>query len=246
MVSRSRCFDMATAKRLLAGSSPSIDGAIKEGAWVGLEDYSTYDLGALEHFTAHMKEVEALELGFRILCPAGALALAQLPQGFLFIPHLWRLDEATAAILGEQSFRRERIRCFGIEEPLTPAAAFAVAGGLSPLPEGTCDSPLHLSLPSISEEVARALRVHAHELYLSISEETLAPSAAGALAHHAGYFLMLFVANELPADAIVALRSNPSKRVTCRPITQTEIAYTVSQDLGEWLAAMNPSREVRA
>ena len=131
--------------------------------------------------------------------------------GILEFTNLIRIDDDAAYALGGWEFHGRPIRTLNIASPLSVKAARGLVGKAPP--DDSCDRPLDISLPSLTQDVAKMLRRHTHELGLEIRDEELAPEVAEVLAGHAGYELRITVSREISKAALSALSLNRNKRI---------------------------------
>lgn len=171
--------------------------------WLDITQYSTYDQQALEWLASALPEAMSLRIGFRLLAVAAAETLSTIACSFFELTNLHELDADVAAHLHRNQECRP-IRDMWIE---TPVGAAVIA---NLLPQNV-DTPLGLSLPSLSDTEAHALVAHNHELSLKVRNAPLSHSAAQILSNHTGYHLSLEVLENLTPELWEGLESNPAK-----------------------------------
>ena len=212
-------LDMAAAQLILSEQSPLLQRRDSSGAALDLGKYSDYTQVALQHLVDRVGRVDVAHLwaGFRYLTQDGALTLTTLPLDYCCLIDLVRLDEQAASIIGNWDRTYRPMFYLVAQEPLSESVASNFISGLtsgSLVPDISHAPTVTLSLPSVSAEVARALRLHDHMLDLCIRDEPLSPSAARELALHAGWHLTLEIAKTMPYKSILALTSNPDKIIS--------------------------------
>lgn len=206
-------LDLQTVDAILSGESsylstfpqfdlPSLD----------LSNFRRCSDSALDRLVSHIGPLDYFFFGVEDLPLGHALKLRRLKIGFLTLPNLVSLDDDAAYALGGWEFGSKPIRTFDITRPISAKAARGLVGKAPPAE--SCDSPLHISLLSLSPDVADALRQHTHELSLSIRDGELTPEVAEILAKHDGYELQIWLPHKISEEAQIALSRNPSKRIS--------------------------------
>lgn len=228
------CLDMEAARAIVSGTSPFLTSEF-EKPWLDLADFLTYELDALKYLVANIGELELASFGFRRLTLEGARTLAQIPVSYFILGDLATLDEQVASVIGGWNRASRPIRCLNVQTPLSVEVARALMAGAIPLTEETCDTPIDLSLPSISVDVAGVLRHQTHEFYIRIRDEPLSAEVAAELAQHTGYSLWLYLARGLSAEAMAALSSNPAKRIALAPVDEPPCVHLELESIN-WFA----------
>lgn len=220
-------LDDQTLDEILSGRSPYLEQHGDNARWLMLGTFRHAADDMLEHLAGGMQNLEGIELGINQLSPRAAKALLGMNIGFLFLTGLRGLDEQAAFVLGACPFDARPIRHLWLGEPISERAAAWLVG--VPPPEDDCDSPLTVSVPSITLPVAQALSRHTHELYLEVRNEMLSPDVAVALSGHAGYSLTLDCNCGFSDETLHGLSGNPGKRI--RKVSQRNRAYVVDHDM---------------
>ncbi|MDP1525684.1 MAG: hypothetical protein Q8M20_07730 [Rhodocyclaceae bacterium] len=204
-------LDSQALDRMLSGGSGYLEHSGDNTRWLMLGDFTHASVDVLERLAAGMPNIEGIELGLNRLSPHGAKVLLGMTTGFLMLTDLHALDEQTAIVLGACPFDNRPIRHLRLGMPISAQTAAGLVG--APPPEGYCDRPLAVSVPSINLPVAQALAHHTHELYLEVRDQPLSPDVATALSGHAGYNLTLDCDGGFTHETLRALSGNLAKRV---------------------------------
>lgn len=206
-------LDLQTVDAILSGESTYLTLHQHSNLpWLDLSDFRSCADTALDRLVSDIGPLEYFWLGIEDLPLGHALKLRRLKTGLLALPHLIGLDDDAAYALGAWEFGGRPIRTLDIGSPLSVKAARGIVGKAPP--KDMCDSPLHLSLPSLSPMVADCLRQHTHELSVGIRDDELTPEVAEILAKHDGYELQIWLPRRISEAAQLALSGNPSKRVS--------------------------------
>lgn len=209
------------------GESPYLELPGEDIRWLMLGGFTRAKDNVLEMLAAGTMQVEGIELGLKRLSPRAARALLIMKVEFLFLTGLDELNEQAAFLLGAYPFEFRPIRNLRLRKPISAQAAALLVG--EPPPEGSCDRPLTVSVPSITLSVAQALARHTHELYLEVRDQPLSPEVAAVLANHAGYSLTLDCDCGFSDETLQALSGNPDKRI--RKMGQRNRVYVVDHDM---------------
>lgn len=220
-------LDDETLAAILSGSGPYLEQSCDGARWLNLGGFSHANDDVLESLAASIQNFEGIELGLRQLSPGIATALQRMNIGILALTGLHFLDEQAAFVLGSWSFDTRPIRHLRLRVPVSAQAAAWLVG--EPPPEGACDRPLTVSVPSITLPVAQALSRHTHELYLEVREQVLSPDVAAVLCSHTGYSLTLDSDCGFSDEMLRALSSNHRKRI--RKLSQRNRVYVVDHDM---------------
>lgn len=206
-------LDLQTVDAILSGESTYLTLHQHSNLpWLDLSDFRSCTDTALDRLVSDIGPLEYFWLGIEDLPLGHALKLRRLKIGLLALPNLISLDDDAAYALGGWEFGGRPIRTLDIGSPLSVKAARGIVGKAPP--KDMCDSPLHLSLPSLSPMVADCLRQHTHELSVGIRDDELTPEVAEILAKHDGYELQIWLPRRISEAAQLALSGNPSKRVS--------------------------------
>lgn len=220
-------LDDQTLDEILSGRSPYLEQHCDDAVWLMLGNFSHVADDALDRLAAGMRNLEGIELGINQLSPRAAKVLLGMNVDFLCLTGLQCLDEQAAFVLGACTFDVRPIRHLRLGEPISERAAAWLVGE-SP-PEDSCDSPLTVSVPSITLPAALALSRHTHELYLEVRDEMLSPEVAAVLSGHAGYSLTLDCDCGFSDETLQALAGNQGKRT--RKMGQRNRVYVVDHDM---------------
>ena len=220
-------FDDQTLDDILSGRSPYLEQHCDDALWLMLGTFRHVADDLLERLATRMQNLEGIELGINQLSPRAAKALLEMNIDFLFLTGLRGLNEQAAFVLGACPFDARPIRHLRLDEPISEHAAAWLVG--EPPPEDCCDSPLTVSVPSITLPAALALSRHTHELYLEVRDEMLSPEVAAVLSGHAGYSLTLDCECGFSDETLQALAGNQGKRT--RKMGQRNRVYVVDHDM---------------
>lgn len=206
-------LDLQTVNTILSGESSYLSTFPQsELPSLDLSNFRSCSDAALDCLVSRIGPLEYFWFGVEDLPLGHALKLRRLKIGLLALPNLISLDDDAAYALGGWEFGSKPIRTFDIDRPISAKAARGLVG--KALPAESCDSPFGISLPSLSTDVADALRQHTHELSISIRNEELTPEVAEILAKHDGYELQIWLPHSISEAAQLALSRNPSKRIS--------------------------------
>lgn len=220
-------IDIQTLDSILAGNSSYLDLLTDGSRWLTLGNFTYCSDFVLNRLVSGVQTVEGIELGLRDLSPTAASILSRLETQFVFLTGLGCLREATAGVLGKWPLASRPIRHLRIAEPISERSATLLVG--RPPPIDRCDSPLTVSVPSITLPVAQALSRHTHELYLEVRDEMVSPDIAKVLSGHGGYSLTLDCACGFSDETLQALFGNPGKRT--RKVSQRNRVYVVDHEM---------------
>ncbi len=220
-------LDNQTLDAILSGSSPYLEQHCDGARWLMLVNFTFSSDDVLERLVTGTQNLEGIEIGLNQLSPRAAKALLGMNVDFLFLTGLHDLDEQAAFVLGACPFEARPIRHLRLEEPISERAASWLVGA-SP-PDDHCDSPLTVSIPSITLPVAQALSRHTHELCLEVRDGSLSPEVAAILSGHAGYSLTLDCDCGFSDETLQALAGNSGKRT--RKMGQQNRVYVVDHDM---------------
>lgn len=220
-------LDNRTLDEILSGHSPYLEQHSVNARWLIISKFSHVSDDVLERLAACIQNLEGIEIGLNRLSPRAAKALLRMNVEFLFLSGLHGLDEQAAFVLGASPFDTRPIRHLRLGDTLSEREATWLVG--QPPPEGGCDRPLTVSVPTITLPVALALSRHTHELYLEVRDQVLSPDVAVALSGHAGYSLTLDCDCGFSDETLHALSGNPGKRI--RKMGQQNRVYVVDHDM---------------
>lgn len=206
-------LDLQTVDAILSGESSYLEKHDHSDLpWLDLSSFTSCSDSVLEYLVSNIAPLEYFWFGVETLPLRHALKLRRMKIGLLALQNLISLEDDAAYALGGWEFGSRPTRTIDIGSPLSVKAAQGLVGKAPP--KDSCDSPLHVSLPSLSPGVADILRQHTHELSVSIQDEELTPEIAEILAKHDGYELQIWVPRRISEAAQLALSRNPSKRIS--------------------------------
>lgn len=226
-----KVLNFATARRILSGPSPYLSPCGDE-YWLDLSRFKACEEGAFEYLMANIGALAGIDLECADLLPSAAKAIRR-QRCAVFNLRSHSLNPVAANILGSWDYKWLPIRHLTLQTPLSVKAAAELVGGVTG--KRDCDGPLHISVPSITPEVAEMLRQHKHELFIEIREQMVGADLVSALAGHAGYELTLTSQAGFSDEGLDRLESIPRKQVETKDRTKS---FRIYEDIHAWFSAL--------